>query len=212
MEQSRGPQRRERKDMRRNLERVLAAANELFTERGADVTMEEVARRAGVGVGTIYRRFPSKDQLFAAVSHAACTDAQNFLHRATETATDPISKLRALMYVQYKYNGQLAILIDMRPASQASTHDCAAREAEQLYETLHHLLQTVISEGQAQGKIRAGDPAAFATLCLELLNPRTLQNLQCVLSCSPEAATDQAIQFVLGGLGIQEEKATSSGD
>lgn len=212
MEQSRGPQRRERKDMRRNLERVLAAANELFTERGADVTMEEVARRAGVGVGTIYRRFPSKDQLFAAVSHAACTDAQNFLHRATETATDPISKLRALMYVQYKYNGQLAILIDMRPASQASTHDCAAREAEQLYETFHHLLQTVISEGQAQGKIRAGDPAAFATLCLELLNPRTLQNLQCVLSCSPEAASDQAIQFVLGGLGIQEEKATSSGD
>ena len=64
--------RRERKDAQRNLERVLNAAQALFAERGAEVTMEEVARRAGVGVGTIYRRFPSKEQLFAAVSHAAC--------------------------------------------------------------------------------------------------------------------------------------------
>ena len=50
--------RRERRDMVRNLERVLAAANELFAERGNSVTMEEVARRAGVGVGTVYRRIP----------------------------------------------------------------------------------------------------------------------------------------------------------
>ncbi|NJN15154.1 MAG: helix-turn-helix transcriptional regulator [Oscillochloris sp.] len=53
-------ERRERKDVQRNLERVLQAARELFAERGSDVKMEEVARRAGVGVGTIYRRFAGK--------------------------------------------------------------------------------------------------------------------------------------------------------
>src|SRR3954447_484440 len=58
---------RMRKDVRRNLERVLQAAHELFAERGTDVTMEEVARHAGVGIGTVYRRFPSKEHLFVAV-------------------------------------------------------------------------------------------------------------------------------------------------
>src|SRR5512144_1721784 len=93
--------RRERKDAQRNLERVLQAAHELFAERGADVTMEEVARRAGVGVGTIYRRFPSKEHLFAAVSHAACADMRHCLVEAAQAEHDPLLKLRALVLVQY---------------------------------------------------------------------------------------------------------------
>jgi AcrR family transcriptional regulator len=48
-----------RVDARRNLESVLRAAREVFGELGYDAPMEEVARRAGVGVGTVYRRFPS---------------------------------------------------------------------------------------------------------------------------------------------------------
>ncbi|WP_304944878.1 TetR/AcrR family transcriptional regulator [Streptacidiphilus sp. ASG 303] len=52
-----------RVDARRNLESVLRAAREVFGELGYGAPMEEVARRAGVGVGTVYRRFPSKDAL-----------------------------------------------------------------------------------------------------------------------------------------------------
>ncbi|WP_371480116.1 TetR family transcriptional regulator [Kitasatospora sp. NBC_00315] len=52
-----------RVDARRNLESVLRAAREVFGEFGYDAPMEEVARRAGVGVGTVYRRFPSKEVL-----------------------------------------------------------------------------------------------------------------------------------------------------
>ena len=52
-----------RRDAARNRERILAAAAELFTERGFQVTLDEVARRAGVGVGTVYRRFPDKEAL-----------------------------------------------------------------------------------------------------------------------------------------------------
>jgi AcrR family transcriptional regulator len=58
-----------RADAERNRQRILEAAAEVFTERGFEATLDDVARRAGVGVGTVYRRFPGKadlaDALFA---------------------------------------------------------------------------------------------------------------------------------------------------
>lgn len=57
-----------RADALRNHERVVAAARELFAERGLDVTVPEVAARAGVGRATVYRSYPSKDDLVLAVA------------------------------------------------------------------------------------------------------------------------------------------------
>src|SRR5882757_6365061 len=54
-----------RADAARNLERVVGAATELFAEQGLDVRVEDIATRAGVGMGTLYRRFPNKDALIA---------------------------------------------------------------------------------------------------------------------------------------------------
>lgn len=56
-----------RKDARRNRQRVLAAARELFAIRGMEATLNEVAHYAGVGVGTVYRRFTTKDALVEAI-------------------------------------------------------------------------------------------------------------------------------------------------
>ena len=55
-----------RKDARRNREKLLAAAVELFAERGTEGSLEEVAKRAGVGIGTLYRHFPTRDALVEA--------------------------------------------------------------------------------------------------------------------------------------------------
>ena len=52
-----------RRDAERNRQRILAAAAEVLSERGLDATLDEVARAAGVGVGTVYRRFPDKESL-----------------------------------------------------------------------------------------------------------------------------------------------------
>jgi AcrR family transcriptional regulator len=52
-----------RRDAERNRRRILAAAAQVFGERGLDATLDEVARVAGVGVGTVYRRFPDKETL-----------------------------------------------------------------------------------------------------------------------------------------------------
>jgi AcrR family transcriptional regulator len=57
-----------RADARRNYERLLTAASAAFAERGADdVSLEEIARRAGVGIGTLYRHFPTRPALLEAV-------------------------------------------------------------------------------------------------------------------------------------------------
>ena len=56
-----------RKDAERNRERILVAARELFAEQGLAVTLDDIARHAGVGVGTVYRRFPDKEQLIDAL-------------------------------------------------------------------------------------------------------------------------------------------------
>jgi len=57
------PARTQRRDAARNYERILDAARHVFGEAGADACMEDIASRAGVGVGTVYRRFASKDAL-----------------------------------------------------------------------------------------------------------------------------------------------------
>jgi AcrR family transcriptional regulator len=56
-----------RADARRNLERIMTAAVEVFGELGLDASADEVARRAGVGHGTVFRRFPTKEDLIAAI-------------------------------------------------------------------------------------------------------------------------------------------------
>lgn len=190
--------RRARRDAQRNHERVLAAAGALFAERGTDVTMEEIAARAGVGVGTIYRRFPSKDHLLAAIRQDACSQMQHCLAEAAQTERDPIRQLRALILVQYRRVAAPVALIDLRPPQEEDA--AAAHVQADLYRSLHHMLEQVIRNGQHQGVIRTGNPAILAALCLELLNPRTLENLQHVVGANPETIADYAVEFVLGGL------------
>ncbi len=59
--------RAQRADARRNRDALLAAAGEVFTERGVDAPLEEIARRADLGIGTLYRHFPTRDCLIESV-------------------------------------------------------------------------------------------------------------------------------------------------
>jgi AcrR family transcriptional regulator len=66
-----------RVDAARNYERIIVAAGQAFEENGPDVSLEEVARRAGVGVATLYRRFRTRDQLVrAVVDHVLTTEIE----------------------------------------------------------------------------------------------------------------------------------------
>ncbi|MFF9563710.1 TetR/AcrR family transcriptional regulator [Leifsonia sp. NPDC014704] len=57
----------QRADARRNFDALLAAAREAFAEQGPNASLEDIARRAGVGIGTLYRNFPTRDSLVEAV-------------------------------------------------------------------------------------------------------------------------------------------------
>jgi AcrR family transcriptional regulator len=75
-----------RRDASRNRELIVAAARELFAERGLEVTMDEIARRAGVGVGTVYRRFPRREEIIRALFEQRMED---FLALAEQSLADP---------------------------------------------------------------------------------------------------------------------------
>ena len=62
-----GGARKLRADAERNREQLIAAAKAAFAARGADAPLEDIARRAGLGIGTLYRHFPTREPLLAAV-------------------------------------------------------------------------------------------------------------------------------------------------
>jgi AcrR family transcriptional regulator len=74
-----------RADARRNREKVLSAARQVMARKGLDAQMEEIARRAGVGVGTVYRHFPTKEDLVEALAGAR-------FERLAELARDALEK------------------------------------------------------------------------------------------------------------------------
>ncbi len=193
--------RRERKDMRRNMQRVLQAAHDLFTERGAEVTMEEVARQAGVGVGTIYRRFPSKEQLLAAVGQEVRNQVQQSLHQAIQSQTDPLNKLHAFLLTLYRSGEKYAILFELQSQLTSDAQACDQTEKQRrIYATLHALCISIMIEGQQQGVIRQADPAILATFCLELMHPRTFANFRQVINGDAEDIADCVLQLLLEGV------------
>lgn len=85
-----------RADAERNRQRILVAAEELFLERGAGVSLDEVARRAGVGIGTLYRRFPTREALLAATSNERFLSVAE-TSRARSADHDPADALRRFL-------------------------------------------------------------------------------------------------------------------
>src|ERR1700723_593483 len=100
--------RKPRTDALRNRERILEVAKEAFTSHGADASLEEIAKQAGVGAGTLYRHFPTRDALIETVYRSEveklAAAASGFL-----AAMSPIESLRAwmLLFVDYIATNQI---------------------------------------------------------------------------------------------------------
>ena len=94
--------RKPRTDAQRNRERILEIAKEAFTRSGADTSLDDIARDAGVGPGTLYRHFPTRDALIEAVYRTEVEKLAAAERRFAE-AMPPIEALRAwmLLFVDY---------------------------------------------------------------------------------------------------------------
>ena len=94
--------RRPRSDAQRNRERILDVAKRAFTRYGADASLDEIAKQAGVGAGTLYRHFPTRDALIEGVYQNEVEKLAAAADRFAE-AMPPIEALRAwmLLFVDY---------------------------------------------------------------------------------------------------------------
>jgi AcrR family transcriptional regulator len=100
--QSQSAPRRPRSDAQRNRERILEVAKAEFTRHGADASLEEIAKQAGVGVGTLYRHFPARDALIEAVYRSEVEKLATAERRFAATML-PIDALRAWMLLLVDY-------------------------------------------------------------------------------------------------------------
>ena len=125
-----------RADARRNRERVLAAARAVFAEQGIDAQMDDVARRADVGVGTVYRHFPTKEALLTALSDELFAVVAVYV-RTLLTLDDPWEAFtRAMWFGAEKTAGDRAFSeilaarrAGCRPAPVPARRTCSSRSA-----------------------------------------------------------------------------------
>lgn len=99
-----------RADARRNFDALLAAAREAFTQHGASASLEDIARRAGVGVGTLYRNFPTREALIEAVYVDEVVALQQAA--ADTEALEPWEAVRAWLDRYVEYVGAKRALIE----------------------------------------------------------------------------------------------------
>ena len=139
-----------RSDVLRNRERLLSAARAVFAEGGSGASLEAVARRAGVGIGTLYRHFPTREALFQAVYSTEIDElvalAETLL--SEEDATEALGRwLRANLGVIATKRGMLAALSPAPESSKALYLDSRQR--------LVAALGALMKQPQADGKMRA---------------------------------------------------------
>jgi AcrR family transcriptional regulator len=138
-----------RADAQRNRERILAAAADLFGARGLDVSMEDIAHAAGVGVGTLYRRFRNRDELIDALFESRLAEFDDLLHECAAQEdgwTALVTLIERLLDAQAADRG-LKHLFHSRMESHAEVADVQGRVLDTLTQCL--------ARGQASGQIRA---------------------------------------------------------
>jgi AcrR family transcriptional regulator len=140
-----------RADARRNHEKILQSAREVFAADGIDAQMDDVARRAGLGVGTLYRHFPTKEALLVELLRAKARAFAANTRQALESDAPPGDALRAVLMA----NAELM-------AADAVTRQVLAGAGRQLWanlgadrDELEALTADLIGRARAAGAVRS---------------------------------------------------------
>jgi len=152
-----------RRDAQRNRDRLVAGAGELFAADGIDVSVEEITRRAGVGMGTLYRHFPTKEDLVDAV-----------LEEALETYVELARKAAGAEDAWAGFTGFLERGLELHASNRGlmdliSTSAGARARAQATRERVRPLLRGLVARAQAEGRLRTDFSAEDIPLLVRAL-------------------------------------------
>jgi AcrR family transcriptional regulator len=154
-----------RADARRKMSSLLQSAAEVFAESGVDAPVREIAERAGVGLGTVYRHFPQRSDLIVAVFQSqvdACADAAVAIAKKYEPGEALARCMQRFVDFIATKRGLAKALHSGNPAYSA----LPAYFDKHLRPVLENLLETAIAAGAVRPGIQAGDLLrAVSTLC-----------------------------------------------
>src|SRR3954468_14033843 len=159
-----------RTDAQRNRDRIIAAARESFAEEGLDVGVEQIARRAGVGMGTLYRRFPTKESLVHAIFEQRVDALQPVIDRAL-AGDDPWAGFVDVLQTTVAYHAEDRGFLQMvvhRLGPDAVPNEVRRR----FFAPMEELLARAQRAGSIRPDLNAGDlPAIFRMAAASALAP-----------------------------------------
>jgi AcrR family transcriptional regulator len=144
------PARRPRADAVRNRARIVETAREVFTARGADASLEEIARGAGVGIGTLYRHFPTRDDLVEAVFRDRVDELQALAEDLLASEA-PGAALETWLHAQLDQGATCRGL-----AAEAMLTMLASSGEPPVCEAMRRAGAALLARAQASGEVRPG--------------------------------------------------------
>jgi len=161
-----------RADAQRNLASLLSAAKEVFAESSVDAPVREIAERAGVGIGTVYRHFPRRPDLIAAVFRQElddCADAADALAREHQ----PFEALAIWMQRFVELAGTKYGLAKVLHSGDVAFAALPARREERLLPAFRRLFEAASAADEIRGDISADEFLhAAGSLCLSVHDTR----------------------------------------
>ena len=148
--------RKTRVDAVRNRERVLDAARKVFSAGGPDASLEAVAREAGVGIGTLYRHFPTREALFEAVYRREVQQLADLAEKLKEQA-DPVEGLRRWMRSNVRFVATKKGMLQALALAVDKDSPLFAYSFDRLTQAVGGLLARAVAAGAIRADISAED-------------------------------------------------------
>jgi AcrR family transcriptional regulator len=139
-------QRKPRADAERNRDRILQVAKEAFTRFGADASLDDIAKQAGVGAGTLYRHFPSREALIGAVYRSE-VEKLAAAERSFAETMPPIKALRAWMMLFVDYIAAKKIIAPVLNTLLGGASKVFEASHAQIWEAIRLLVKRAIKSG-----------------------------------------------------------------
>ncbi|HEY1945013.1 MAG TPA: TetR/AcrR family transcriptional regulator [Roseiarcus sp.] len=151
------PARGPRIDAVRNRERVLEAAKAVFSVGGPEASLEAVARRAGVGIGTLYRHFPTREALFEAVYRREVEQLTEFAEQLKADNVPPTDALRRWLRSNVEFVATKKGMSAALALAAHSSSELSAYSFERLTKAVGALLDRAVATGEIRADISPED-------------------------------------------------------